>query len=68
MQCYNFSLAVDDEDVKDLREPLFHQEIKNDQWMGVTVRSQGIGGKVNYYHLCKTVACNCCERWEMIKK
>lgn len=47
MQCYCFSLAVDDEDVKDLREPLFHQEIKNDQWMGVTVRSQGIGGKVN---------------------
>ncbi len=24
------------------------EEIKNGQWMGVTVRSQGIGGKVCY--------------------
>lgn len=39
--------AVEDEDVKDLRPPLFNQEIKNDQWMGVTVRSQGVGGKVS---------------------
>lgn len=23
------------------------EEIKNGQWMGVTVRSQGVGGKVN---------------------
>lgn len=32
--------------VSDLMEPLENQEIKNGQWLGVTVRSQGIGGKV----------------------
>lgn len=38
--------ASDDEDISDLREPLRRQEIKDGQWMGVTVRSQGVGGKV----------------------
>lgn len=46
--CFNFSghPVSDDEDVSDLMPPLQRQEIKNGQWMGVTVRSQGIGGKV----------------------
>ncbi|XP_031627907.1 integrin alpha-PS1 isoform X2 [Contarinia nasturtii] len=30
----------------DLKPPLEKQEIKNGQWMGVTVRSQGLAGKV----------------------
>lgn len=37
---------MDDEDIDDLREPVESLEIKNGQWLGVTVRSQGIGGKV----------------------
>lgn len=31
----------------DLMPPDENEEIKNGQWMGVTVRSQGIGGKVS---------------------
>lgn len=38
--------AVDDEEVEDLNGPLEDQEIKDGQWMGVTVRSSGQGGKV----------------------
>lgn len=38
---------VDDEDaVFELAPPTDSEEIKEDQWMGVTVRSQSIGGKV----------------------
>ncbi|XP_055302350.1 integrin alpha-PS1 isoform X2 [Sitodiplosis mosellana] len=33
-------------DDEELSPPLFNQEIKDGQWMGVTVRSQGLSGKV----------------------
>lgn len=36
---------IDGED-EELSPPLFKQEIKDGQWMGVTVRSQGLAGKV----------------------
>lgn len=35
-----------DSDDEDLNPPLFEQEIKDGQWMGATVRSQGLAGKV----------------------
>lgn len=35
-----------DSDDEELSPPLFKQEIKDGQWMGVTVRSQGLAGKV----------------------
>lgn len=38
-----------EDDVSKLREPSLDEEIKNGQWMGVTVRSQGVGGKVSIY-------------------
>lgn len=38
--------AVDDDDDEDLMEPADDEEIKDGQWLGVTVRSQGVGGKV----------------------
>lgn len=41
-----FNVDADDDDVSDLMEPVENQEIKNGQWLGVTVRSQGNGGKV----------------------
>lgn len=39
-------LAVDDIDENKLEPPTLTEELKDDQWLGVTVRSQGIGGKV----------------------
>lgn len=39
------SPAYDSDDVEELMEPS-EDEIKEDQWLGVTVRSQGLGGKV----------------------
>lgn len=39
-------LAYDSDDVEELFEPS-DDEIKEDQWLGVTVRSQGLGGKVS---------------------
>lgn len=35
-----------DGDDEELSPPLFKQEIKDGQWMGVTVRSQRLTGKV----------------------
>ncbi|XP_058978100.1 integrin alpha-PS1 isoform X2 [Musca domestica] len=37
--------SYDSDDVEELMEPS-EDEIKEDQWLGVTVRSQGLGGKV----------------------
>lgn len=39
---YLCSTAIDSDELM----PPMKDEIKNDQWMGVTVRSQGSGGKV----------------------
>ncbi|XP_073832470.1 multiple edematous wings isoform X3 [Musca autumnalis] len=41
----NLVSAYDSDDVEELMEPS-EDEIKEDQWLGVTVRSQGLGGKV----------------------
>lgn len=47
--------AYDSDDVEELTEPS-DDEIKEDQWLGVTVRSQGLGGKVSiiifFYYYC----------------
>jgi hypothetical protein len=48
-------LAIDEDDDYQLNEPLADSEIKNGQWMGVTVRSQGAGGKVIMKTLIGTV-------------
>ena len=37
--------SILDEDSNSLSEPLL-DEIKDNQWLGATVRSQGVGGKV----------------------
>ncbi|XP_037816674.1 integrin alpha-PS1 isoform X1 [Lucilia sericata] len=37
--------TFDSDDIEELAEPSY-DEIKEDQWLGVTVRSQGLGGKV----------------------
>lgn len=42
---------ADDEDEENLMGPSIDLEVKDGQWMGVTVRSQGVGGKVCYYFL-----------------
>lgn len=39
----------------DLIPPHETEEIKNGQWMGVTVRSQGIGGKVSWINILTTL-------------
>lgn len=40
-------VAFDDEDtIESLAPPIWADELKDDQWMGVTVRSQGASGKV----------------------
>lgn len=36
-----------EDDFSQLHEPNKDEEIKDGQWMGVTVRSQGVGGKVS---------------------
>jgi hypothetical protein len=51
----NMCLAIDEDDDYQLNEPLADSEIKNGQWMGVTVRSQGAGGKVIMKTLIGTV-------------
>lgn len=44
---YNFFRIAANDGLMDLMPPDEAEEIKNGQWMGVTVRSQGIGGKVS---------------------
>lgn len=39
----------DEEDISELGPPLTTQEIKNGQWLGVTVRSQRNSGKVSSF-------------------
>lgn len=41
----------DEEDVNELGPPLTTQEIKNGQWLGVTVRSQRNSGKVSFLRI-----------------
>lgn len=38
--------AYDSDDIEELQEPS-KDEIKEGQWLGVTVRSQGLGGRVS---------------------
>ena len=45
-------IAYDSDDIEELQEPS-DDEIKEGQWLGVTVRSQGLGGRVNMMKLYK---------------